>query len=196
MATKAYKRIRTIFNLLQPKPAPPTAWDNIYFWLVDKARVVLIIAEILVAVVFVGKVAVDTQARSLDEQVRRLDEQYRVGYATSEARLRTLQQKSQTLVDVWKSSSAYAPLLAEINSYLGVSSLKISITFTDDRLTVNGFSDKTELAKFEAAIKSSPRFVEVELFEVKSDSSDGENKDAGFGLRARVKDKFSRSIDT
>lgn len=194
MAIRAYKRIRTIFNLLQPKPAPPTAWDNIYFWLVDKARVVLIISELIVAVVFVGKVIVDTQARSLDERVRQLDEQYRANYSTNEARLRTLQQKSQAYVDVWEASSGYADLLGEINSYLGVSSAKISITFTDDRLTVNGFSDKTELANFESAIKNSPRFVDVELFEVKSDSSDGQNQDAGFGLRARIKDTFARPI--
>lgn len=63
-------RVRKVFNLLKPEHAPPTAWDRIYKWLITRARLVIIVSEIIVALAFVAKVGVDLRTKELDEQLQ------------------------------------------------------------------------------------------------------------------------------
>jgi Tfp pilus assembly protein PilN len=189
-----YQHIRKIFNLLTPQAAPPTAWDNVYSWLVDKARIVMILAELMVAFVFLAKIVVDTQAKQLDETLTRLDQQFQFTYSAAEPRLRTLQQKVTTYSSVWKKSSSYADLLTELGTLLSSPNSQLNISINDDALNINGITTEGELVAFEAAIKASPSFSQVELFEVKSEGTNIADKTSGFGLRAKINKHSGRDL--
>jgi Tfp pilus assembly protein PilN len=187
-------KLKTVFNLLQPKADPPTAWDNIYTWIIDKARIVMIVAEFLIVLVFIAKVVVDTQAKGFDDTIAKLDQQVRFAYSASEPRIRTLQQKVKAYETLWQKSSTYSPLFSEILGYLKTQDTKLVISFDGKELSVSGFGDKAAVAAFENAMKSSSNFTNVELFEVKAEGEEIEQGNSGFGLSAEVKQSQGRQL--
>jgi Tfp pilus assembly protein PilN len=193
MSTTA-RRIKTVFNLLQPKADPPTAWDNIYSWIIDKARVVMILAEFLIVMVFVAKVVVDTQAKGFDDTIAKLDQEVRFTYSASEPRIRTLQNKVKSYETLWQKSSNYAPLFSEVLGYLNSQDSKLIINFDGKELSISGFGDKAAVAAFESSMKASANFSNVELFEVKAEGEEIEQGNSGFGLSAVIKQYQGRNL--
>ena len=188
------KRIRKVFNLLQPKSAPPTAWDNIYNWLVTRARLIMIVAEILVVVVFVSKVLVDIQAKNYDDTIKALDEQIQFEYKSVEPRVRTFQQKTASYASLWKQSSSYAEILAEIRSYLVDSQAEVVISVLDNFIEVKGVASNTDVQALEAAMKSSSTFTAVQLAEVTADGVELFSGNRGFEILANITSGSEREI--
>lgn len=163
------------FNLLKPYNAPPTVWDKAYEWLVTRARIILIVVEIVVAASFIGKVVVDVQAKSLDEKL--VSSNFELGtYSTTvEPHLRSVQQKTTSYTKLWTQSSSYAEVLKEIDSYIPSDSADIQILISETQVSVSGKQNLTTLGQIEEKMKVSSTFVSTKIsLDTTTDASTGD----------------------
>ncbi len=169
---------KRIFNLLKPYKPPPTSWDRIYDWLLGKARLVMVIAEIAVALAFIGKVVVDVQAKALDDQIKTKDFELQQFASAIEPNIRTIQQKSQTYSKTWDSASAYSDVLKEIDSYIPNTGSDLNIHFSGSTVTIRGDDTLGTLSLIEKSMRASKTFSAVSVPSLSSDNS-AVQKDSG-----------------
>lgn len=153
---------KRIFNLLKPYKPPPSAWDKIYDWLIGKARIVMIVSEIAVAISFVGKVVVDVQAKNLDDVIKEKSFELAQYAPVIEPNLRGIQQKAATYATVWERSAAYNDVLKEVFSYIPNQAADLTVRITDDDLTITGGDSLEALSQIEAKMKESSTFISSE----------------------------------
>lgn len=187
-------RPKRIFNLLKPYTAPPTVWDKAYDWLVTRARIILIVVEIIVAVSFVSKVVVDVQAKALDEKL--VSSNFELGSyaATVEPHLRSVQQKVNSYTKIWQGSSSFAPILSEIDSYIPTNAADIQILINSKQVSVSGKEDLDTLSKIEQQMKISPTFTSTKIsLDTTTDANTGE-QNSQYVLTADLAEVSSRVI--
>lgn len=178
-----------IFNLLKPTIEPPTAWDKIYMWIVGKARVVMVIAEVVVAITFVAKVVVDIQAKDLDEQINKREAELSLYAKQVEPEIRKLQQKAITYEKVWKRASDYGPILEEINSYISVTEKSIAVRFSGENVSVRGGGNLEVLKKIESNMRGSTTFSNVQL---SVDTESGAIQEGTYLITASIATDYTR----
>jgi hypothetical protein len=178
-----------IFNLLKPTIEPPTAWDKIYMWIVGKARVVMVIAEVVVAITFVAKVVVDIQAKNLDEQINKREAELSLYAKQVEPEIRKLQQKAITYEKVWKRSSDYAPILEEIDSYISVTEKSIAVRFSGENVSVRGGGNLEVLKEIESNMRGSSTFSNVQL---SVDTESGAIQEGTYLITATIATDYTR----
>lgn len=152
-----------IFNLLKPELPPPTAWDKIYDWLATRARIVVVICEILVVICFIGKVVVDIQSKDINEALDAKSRDLASFFGTIEPKLRKIQQKSRNYERIWEGSNKYNEVLNEILSYIPNPGINITINMSGETVTIRGDDELSALQTIEAKMKVSPNFKEVQL---------------------------------
>jgi Tfp pilus assembly protein PilN len=172
MAKKVLPQKHRIFNLLRPFKAPPTTWDRIYDWLLNRARVIMVVAEILVVIAFVSKVAVDIQAKNLDESITKSQATLNQFAQTAEPEVRKLQQKAESYRKIWNESSNYSKVMREIHSYIPTPTSDIVIRIDGTAVTIRGDSSIDELVQIEAKMRASATFTNVTLPTLSSESSE------------------------
>lgn len=178
---------RRIFNLLKPFAPPPTAWDQVYDWIMTRARVVMVIAEILVALAFVGKVAVDIQAKNLDEQIAAKDRDLNQFAISLEPTIRQLQQKSAIYMQIWRDSNYYSEILRELNQYLPESSNDLSMRLSGNQVIIRGGDNLLLLSEIEAKLKNSATFETVAVSNLTSEGITAEGQvTANYVLNATI----------
>jgi hypothetical protein len=150
------------FNLLKPYKAPPTAWDKVYDWLINKARVVMLVSEVAVAISFVGKVVVDVQAKNLDDAIKGKVFELSQYAPVIEPNLRQIQQKANVFTNIWEASSGYSDVLKEIYSYVPNPAADLSIRIAESDVTITGGDSLEALSQIEAKMKASATFVSSE----------------------------------
>src|SRR5690606_9013517 len=123
-------RRNQIFNLLKPYAPPLSAWDKVYNWILGRARIVMIVAEIVVAIAFVGKVIVDVDAKNLQEQIDIKDFELRQYATTIEPVIRKVQAKSNLYAELWNTSTSFAPVLREAHRHIPLQTQELSITLS------------------------------------------------------------------
>jgi putative cofactor-binding repeat protein len=178
MAKKTLPQKR-IFNLLKPFKPPATTWDKIYDWLINRARVIMVFAEIAVALSFVGKVVVDVQAKNLDDALTGAQRTLGQFSTTVEPEIRLLQGKADAYRKIWDGSSGYSEVLQEIHSYIPNPSDDIVVRIDGNQITIRGGSTLDELVDIEAKMRASETFSSVTLPTLAAESSDitaGEGK--------------------
>lgn len=186
MAKKTLPTKRRIFNLLKPYRPPPNTWDKIYDWLLNRARVIMVLAEIIVVVAFVTKVVVDVQAKSLDDQIESAQATLGLFSTTAEPTVRKIQQKSSDYAAIWDASSGYSRVITEINSYIQNPSADIVIRITDNKVSISGGSNISDLAQIEARMKSSPTFTNVTLPTLSTDSGEASFRQGQYVFNAEI----------
>src|SRR5688572_23715853 len=102
------------FNLLKPLPSPKTAWDKIYDWVLGRARIVILITIILIALAFIAKVVVDTDAKNKDKSIDTLTTRLQFYATSSEPVFRTFSAKTDNYIKVWNGSSGISAAVTEI----------------------------------------------------------------------------------
>ncbi len=169
---------KRVFNLLKPYKPPLTGWDKVYDWLIGKARVIMIVAEIVVAVTFVTKVVVDTQAAALEDEIRRKDTELKEFEFSTEPALRTMQNKVATYKSLWNTAPAYATILAEADSYVVNQGADFTLGFNEGTFTLAGEDSDTNLGLIELRFKSSELFKEVKTPDFTADVGSGVTSEA------------------
>ena len=146
------------FNLLKPLDPPKTVWDKVYDWLLDRARIVILITEILVAIAFFAKVVQDTVAKNMDNQIASLTSELAFYSETLEPEFRLIESKDGAYTTIWNNSSQYADVVQEVYSYISNSASEINLRVEGREITIFGTEDLSSLQTLEAALKSSPSF--------------------------------------
>lgn len=179
---KIHKRV---FNLLKPQQPPPTAWDRIYKWIITRARIVVVIAELAVVVSFVFKVGVDLQANDLENQLKAKSFELGQFALTVEPGLRSLQQKAQTYEKVWEGSNKFANVINEVHTYIANPASDIAITLNGATLVIRGGDNLDVLEQIEAKMKNSTTFKDVKL-ELSTEGSDVQGGQGKYVINATI----------
>jgi hypothetical protein len=164
---------RRIFNFLKPAIPAPTGWDKVYDWLIGRARVVMIVAEVVVAFTFITKVIVDTQAKALEDEIRRKDIELAQFELSTEPVLRSLQNKARTYKKLWNSATQYGPLLSEINAYVLNPGSDLLITFNNTNILISGEENLDSLSQIEAAMKGSASLINPTITSLDAETVEG-----------------------
>lgn len=177
-------KIRKVFNLLKPSQPPPTGWDRIYDWLVGRARVVMIVAEIIVAVTFITKVVVDTQAKALEDEIARKDTELKQFEISTEPTLRSLQNRARSYKKLWNTATKYSDYLAEIDGYILNPGSDLLLTFNNSSILISGEESFQNLSQIEASMKGSTSFVNPTITSLDADT--GGNGSGEYQLNAEI----------
>lgn len=178
------------FNLLKKQPAPPTVWEKVYSWALGTARTIIIIVELIVVGAFVTRIIIDTQGSRLDKEIE--DQEHVIaGFEESMIRYRTIQSRTENYKSIWDSSNQYYPIFEEVNGMLNSSFADLRIIIDEDTVTLRGQGDISRISDLETKMKNSATFTNVETFEITTE--DDSNARGSFGLRAVIKDEFTRT---
>lgn len=176
------------FNLLKPLQPPKTAWDKIYDWIVDKARIVVLVTIILIAVAFVAKVVVDTDAKNKNKQIDALTQRLSFYSAEVEPRLRLLATKTDSYQRIWNSASDYSPIIKEIYSYVDNPGADLTIKASEGNISIFGTEDLTLLRHLEESLRNSPSFTSVTFGSLSIDGDDVTDAKGEYSVTAVIKD--------
>ena len=187
---------KRIFNLLKPVQPPQTVWDKIYFWIVGKARLVIIFAELLIAIAFVSKVVVDTNAKNKTEVVQGLFTEANFYSREKESEYRKIIGKDENYQKIWSQSSSMTPIIDEILNYIPNPASEITINIEQDRVSILGKIDLQTLELIEQSIESSPTFETAFIDTLSIESQDANRGQGDYVLVAIIADdnKFRDSI--
>jgi hypothetical protein len=152
--------IKPSFNLLKPIHPPKTLWDKVYDWVLNRARIVFLITEILIAIAFFGKVIQDTDAKNKEREIERLNGELAFYQTSLEPEFRLLHLKDQNYIAIWNASSDYSSVLNEIYSFFPSGVNNISIKIEGNKVSLVGNEDLSILLQIEAKFKASQTFVE------------------------------------
>lgn len=149
------------FNLLKPVAPPKTVWDKVYDWLLGRARIVILITEILIGIAFFAKVIQDTDAKNKEDLIARLTQELNFYADRLEPEFRVIEAKDISYETLWNNSNKYSEVLTEIYSYIANASSEINIRVDGREVTIFGTEDLSILQTLEANLKSSQTFSSV-----------------------------------
>jgi hypothetical protein len=150
-----------IFNLLKPVQPPPTIWDKIYNWILGRARIIILITELFIAVAFVGKVVEDTIAKNKDKQIESARTELSFFTNSKEPQFRDIQKKETQYNLLWTNASNEYDILKEVYSIIPNAGAEITVRIDDNRLTISGFDDLAFVKTIEQSLKESKSFTAV-----------------------------------
>lgn len=146
----------------------------------------MIVAEIIVAITFVGKVVIDTHAKNLEDQIKLRDFELQQFAVTVEPILRKLQNKGTMYTNLWNGATQYADIVAEIHSLLPNPGAEVLITLNGDEVSISGEESFSALASIESAMKASNKFVEVSVTQLNTDTASEQGISGNYLLSARI----------
>lgn len=182
------------FNLLRPQVEPPTVWTKLYNYVVNTARVVVILVELVVVVAFVIRIVVDVQSKNLDEEIQTKEAVVKA-FQSSEFNYRKIQNKTSAFESIWTSALTFSELYSEISRYIPTDIKEIGVQITDNSVFVSGSAIVSDIGLIEAAFKNSPNFIRQELDQVESEGSTTDVL-GNFTLRADIREGKTRTIPT
>lgn len=177
---------KRIFNLLKPIKPPMSVWDKIYLWILGRARIVVIVAELLVVVAFFSKVVVDTVAKNKTEQVKSLQTEVSFYSEGKEAEFRKVIAKDQNYSLLWSKSSKMTSVLDEILSYIPNPASEVTINIEKDKVSILGKIDLQSLEQIEQLIENSPTFETAYIDTLSIESQDARQNQGNYVLVAIV----------
>jgi len=185
---------RRTFNLLKPLAPPKSVWDKVYDWILGKARVVILITEILIALAFFAKVVQDTDAKNKEDEIARLTAELRFYADTLEPKFRLIERKDQNYVNIWNLTPKYSEVLAEIYSYIPNAASEINVRIEGARVTIFGTEDLSTLQVLEAALKSSGTFSAAVIENLSLQQQEILEQKGDYILTAIIKDLYREQL--
>jgi hypothetical protein len=182
------------FNLLKPLLPPKTAWDKIYDWVLGRARIVILITIILIALAFIAKVVVDTDAKNKDKSIDTLTTRLQFYATSSEPVFRTFSAKTDNYVKVWNGSSGISSAVTEIYSYIPDQNADITIKVDGDRVSIFGTENLDLLRQLESDLRASETFSSVVFSNLTLDRPNIESEEGEYVVLATIKNAKRESI--
>ncbi len=188
-------KVKRIFNLLRPIDPPKTAWDKVYEWLLGKAKIVIIVSQVIIALAFFAKIVVDTTAKRKEKEIAELENQLLFYQAQYEPGFRKLQLKDTEYAKLWNQSSSYASIVQEVYSYLENPNAEITVTIRGNEVRIFGNDDLGYLDSLELSMKSSQSFVTAKVRELSQEQRDIIENRARYDVVGVINlEKFKRSF--
>jgi hypothetical protein len=181
---------RRPFNLLKPIQPPKTVWDKVYDWLLGRARIVLLITEILIAASFFAKVIQDTDAKNKEDEIVRLTTQLDFYKDTLEPSFRVLENKDNAYRLIWNNSPKYSDIVKQVYEFIGNTSSHVNLRVEGKEITIFGTEDLSVLQRLEAALKSSDIFSSVVIRSLTLEQQEILEQKGDYILSAVIKDLY------
>lgn len=179
---------RRAFNLLKPLEPPKTVWDKVYDWILWRARIVILITEILIVFAFFAKVVQDTDAKNKEVEINRLSSELRFYSATLEPRFRAIETKDNTYKTIWNNSTQYSDILSQMYSFISNSSSEVNLRIDGSEVTIFGTENLSTLQNLESQLKASPLFSSVVIKSLTLEQQEILEQKGDYVLSAIIKD--------
>lgn len=156
------KEEKRIFNLLKPVSTPKTSWDKLYEWLITQARVIIMIALILIVVSFVVKIVVDTEQKNKLQELEEMQRELAF-LEVSQEELERVAIKTDSYTELWNNSRQYSTVLAAVEELTRDFVDQIAIQINEDNVSITGQENTERLLEFEQAFKASNLFIDARI---------------------------------
>lgn len=186
---------KRVFNLLKPVLPPATFWDKAYDWILGRARIVVLITELLIVVAFVAKVIVDTQARAKDEEIASLRTELGFYAQEREPIFRDIQRRDAAYQRIWEKNSKYADVVEEIYSYIQNPGVQITISAERNSISILGYDDLGAVQNLESRMKSSESFSSVFVDTLSLEQQEIAQSTGQYALVAIIKDNLKGKLN-
>lgn len=179
---------------------PKTIWDRIYDWILTRAKIVMMLAEVFIALAFFSKVIVDTQAKQKIKTIDALTSQVRLytdeNGVTNARKLRysEIQQRAEDYIKLWNGSSNLSYILEEVYSYIPNQVADVSISFENNKIVIAGEIELSILKSIETLIDNSPTFTSSEITLVIQED-DSQAGIGAYSLEATISEEFLTRYD-
>lgn len=184
---------RRAFNLLKPLEPPKTVWDKVYDWILWRARIVILITEILIVIAFFAKVIQDTDAKNKENEINRINSELRFYAPSLEPQFRVIESKDNNYKNLWNNSAQYYAVLNEMYSYISNSSAQVNLRVEGREVTIFGTESLVTLQTLEASLKTSPSFSSVVIRSLTLEQQEILEQKGDYILSAIIKD-FNREV--
>lgn len=175
------------FNLLKPILPPKTAWDKVYDWILGRARIVVLATIILIALAFVAKVIVDTDAKNKDKAIGVLKIQLDFYGSKIEPDLRTFASKTDNYIKLWNGASGVSTAISEVYSYISDPAADVTVKVDADRISIVGTENLTLLKDLESKLRASPTFSSVTFSDLTLQKQDIDTQQGQYVVVATIK---------
>ncbi|MCA9381676.1 hypothetical protein KC678_05400 [Candidatus Dojkabacteria bacterium] len=175
------------FNLLKPIESPKSAWDKIYDWIIGKARIVLLSAEIVMVVIFFAKVVVDNIEKNKLEEFDTVQQELVNLESQYEEEFRQVQARVIDYQNLWQNSSNIFPIYNEVISYIDNPSSQFSLSISSSgTVTIEGYEQLVRLKKIETLMKASDSFDNVTINTLSLEQSDVVDEKGRYSLTGQI----------
>lgn len=182
----------TFFNLLKPIEEPKTSWDLIYDWILGKARIVLLIIEIIMVLIFFAKVYVDNVEKNLLQEFDKAQLQLLSLEDKYEDEIIEFQNRVLGYGESWLNSAELSPTLREIMEYVGDPSDQFSITLNNNgNVQIAGYESLDKLRNLESDLKKSDSFTSVTVETLSLEQADIFDEMGRYSLKAIIDESIS-----
>ena len=183
------------FNLLKPQIEPPNIWTNIYAWIVNTARIILILTETAVILALVIRIVVDVQSKDLDEKIKNYDSILALR-APEEQKYLDLQNKTKTYQEANDSLPKYSNIVKAITDNLPREFINVSVNFQKNEITINGEAQNKYIQRMEEFLKNSDLFTNSNLTTLNIEESTETDKLAKFIFSTKINNEELRKLIT
>jgi hypothetical protein len=174
-----------IFNLLKPIEDPKTSWDKVYDWIVGKARVALLIIEILMVLILFARVVVDNIGKNNLQEFEEVQLELAALENQHENEFRNIQARVLDYEYLWSDSNAFYEVLSEVNDYIGTPSGPITVTVSHSgTVSIEGYESLNSLRLIEQRMKQSETFEDVVIDTLSLDQTDIQQGSGRYSLTA------------
>lgn len=183
------------FNLLRAKFETPNFWTKAYDWVVNSAKVVIIITELFVIIAFAIRFIIDMQQKQLDKDIAVKEGIYNA-MAIQESKFIDLQAKTKGYKELISLIPEYEPAIRDLQSNItiGGSVTRIAFDISSDGVTISGSASKSassDVQALENNLKANTKyFVDTTLTTLVDDATN-----LNFTFSTKLKEITYKSID-
>jgi hypothetical protein len=164
-----------------------------YLWIVNTARIVLILTEATVILALVIRVVVDVQSKDLDTRIKTFDNMLKLR-EPEEKKYLLLQNKITTYQTAYDSLPVFSNVIKTINENIPMEIVNVNITIGKDSISVTGESQNTYIQQFEEFLKNSPMFSDSQLTTFNVEGTKEEVKISKFTFTSKIKNLELRKL--
>lgn len=185
------------FNLIKKEKIYKNYTDYIYEWVSIRARLVVILLEIITVILFLFKAIEDTNAKNLNTKINNNQSMLSFYSENIEFKIREIQTKAQNYVELWNNSVETSKILEEIYN-LSSNNLKdnIKIQIVDSNVYISSSENVNLLKILENSLKKDSIYLSkstVRVNELISQNTSNEAEDvAQISIFAKISERAMR----
>lgn len=182
---------KRVFNLLKPVEKPKDFWDKVYGWIITQARLVIIVVEIFLVLLFFARVIIDNEGKNKRDffYSNSVFNTLKAFESQNSTEFREIQIKGQEYAKIWNNSSNVSTVFDEAFSIVSPNVKNLSIEVQRNILVIRGQDSIVSINILESSLKRSNSFLEV-LVDISSDQRQSEEQIADFTITAKIAEEI------
>lgn len=162
------KKPVTKINLLPQKGFSSTTTGRILAWILSTFRVIVIVTEIIVMIAFLSRFWLDARNTDLTEEINQ-KKAILINSQAFDTEFRDVQNRTQLYSNFLKNRIGFTKHLNLIKNYLPADVVLNTIAFSDNRITIEGYSpNEVSIEQLRVNLESTGEFPEIRPAEIKT----------------------------